>query len=56
MWVVVVSAILSAVLCFRKFWKEVDTAVKLRRRQVLRLQRLQQRKEKAAARQVAARD
>jgi CDP-diacylglycerol--glycerol-3-phosphate 3-phosphatidyltransferase len=57
MWVVVVFAILSAVLYFRKFWKEVDTAVKLRRRQeLLRLQRLQRRKEKAAARQVAARD
>jgi CDP-diacylglycerol--glycerol-3-phosphate 3-phosphatidyltransferase len=57
MWVVVVFAILSAVLYFRKFWKEVDTAVKLRRRQeLLRLQRLQRKKEKAAARQVAARD
>jgi CDP-diacylglycerol--glycerol-3-phosphate 3-phosphatidyltransferase len=57
MWVVVVFAILSAVLYFRKFWKEVDGAVKLRRRQeLLRLQRLQRRKEKAASRQVAARD
>jgi CDP-diacylglycerol--glycerol-3-phosphate 3-phosphatidyltransferase len=57
MWVVVVFAILSAVLYFRKFWKEVDSAVKLRRRQeLLLLQRLQRRKEKAAARQVAARD
>ena len=57
MWGVVVFAILSAVLYFRKFWKEVDTAVKLRRRQeLLRLQRLQRRKEKAASRQVAAQD
>jgi CDP-diacylglycerol--glycerol-3-phosphate 3-phosphatidyltransferase len=57
MWVVVVFAILSAVLYFRKFWKEVDSAVKLRRRQeLLLLQRLQRRKEKAAARQVAARE
>jgi CDP-diacylglycerol--glycerol-3-phosphate 3-phosphatidyltransferase len=57
MWMVVVFATLSAVLYFRKFWKEVDTKIKLRRRQeLLFLQRLQRKRERAASRQAAARD
>lgn len=52
MWLVMVFAILSAVLYFRKFWKEVDSKIKLRRRQeLLSLQRLQRKREKVAARE-----
>jgi len=57
MWGVVFFATLSAVLYFRKFWKEVDGKIKLRRRQeLLLLQRLQRRRERAASRPAAARD
>jgi CDP-diacylglycerol--glycerol-3-phosphate 3-phosphatidyltransferase len=57
MWGVVFFATLSAVLYFRKFWKEVDSKIKLRRRQeLLLLQRLQRRRERAASRPAAARD
>ncbi len=58
MWGVVFFATLSAVLYFRKFWKEVDGKIKLRRRQeLLLLQRLQRRRERAASRpEAAARD
>jgi CDP-diacylglycerol---glycerol-3-phosphate 3-phosphatidyltransferase len=44
MWGVVLFATLSAVLYFRKFWREVDTKIKMRRRQeLLQLQRLKRR-------------
>lgn len=54
MWIVVVSAIGSAIGYFAKFWRKVDSGVKLRRRkEVLALQR-QQRKSRRRAREPLA--
>jgi CDP-diacylglycerol---glycerol-3-phosphate 3-phosphatidyltransferase len=44
MWVVVVLAILSAILYFRKFWRKIDIKVKRRRRRELILQQARQRR------------
>jgi CDP-diacylglycerol--glycerol-3-phosphate 3-phosphatidyltransferase len=44
MWVVVVLAILSAMLYFRKFWRKIDIKVKRRRRRELILQQARQRR------------
>jgi hypothetical protein len=44
MWTVVLFALVSAADYFRKFWRKVDTHVKLRRRrELLALQRQQRR-------------
>lgn len=49
MWVVVVFALASAVDYFRKFWKKVDTSIKLRRRhELLALERQKRRLQRAA--------
>jgi CDP-diacylglycerol--glycerol-3-phosphate 3-phosphatidyltransferase len=49
MWGVVIFAMLSAFDYFRKFWRRVDDKVKLRRRrELLRAERLRQRRDRAA--------
>jgi len=49
MWGVVIFAMLSAFDYFRKFWRRVDDRVKLRRRrELLRAERLRQRRDRAA--------
>ncbi|SRR5579884_1204586 len=51
MWAVVVFGIASAVQYFRKFWRKVDDQIKLRRRrELLRLERANQRAARKAAR------
>ena len=48
MWGVVIFTMLSAVDYFRKFWRKVDTRVKLRRRrELLRIERQRRRSEQA---------
>jgi len=47
MWIVVVLAVVSAMLYFRKFWRKVDDKVKHRRRREL----IQQARQRRAARQ-----
>jgi CDP-diacylglycerol---glycerol-3-phosphate 3-phosphatidyltransferase len=49
MWVVVILAVLSAVLYFRKFWRKVDDKVKRRRRRELILEQARQRRADRAA-------
>ena len=44
MWIVVVLAVVSAILYFRKFWRKVDDKVKHRRRRELILQQARQRR------------
>lgn len=44
MWVVVLLAILSALLYFRKFWRKIDDSVKRRRRRELILQQARERR------------
>ena len=54
MWAVVLFALVSAADYFRKFWRKVDTHVKLRRRrELLELQRQQRRAARAARVSVA---
>ena len=49
MWAVVFFAIASAVDYFRKFWRKVDTSIKLRRRnELLTMERQKRRMERAA--------
>jgi len=49
MWGVMIFAMLSALDYFRKFWRRVDDKVKLRRRrELLRAERLRQRRDRAA--------
>jgi len=49
MWGVMIFAMLSAFDYFRKFWRRVDDKVKLRRRrELLRAERLRQRRDRAA--------
>lgn len=51
MWGVVVSGVLSAVLYFRKFWKQLDLDIKTRRRQeLLQLERQRRRAARAMRR------
>ncbi|HYI92949.1 MAG TPA: CDP-diacylglycerol--glycerol-3-phosphate 3-phosphatidyltransferase [Bryobacteraceae bacterium] len=52
MWVVVVLAVVSAILYFRKFWRKVDDKVKHRRRRQLILQQTQERKAARAGRKI----
>lgn len=48
MWIVVIFALASAVDYFRKFWKKVDTSIKLRRRnELILLERQKRRLQKA---------
>jgi len=55
MWAVVVFGLVSAVDYFQKFWKKVDTSIKLRRRnEILEMERQKRRKQKAAAKQERA--
>ena len=55
MWAVVVFGLISAVDYFQKFWKKVDTSIKLRRRnEILEMERQKRRKQKAAAKQERA--
>lgn len=50
MWTVVLFALVSAADYFRKFWREIDSRVKQRRRrELLELQRQQRRAQRAAA-------
>jgi CDP-diacylglycerol--glycerol-3-phosphate 3-phosphatidyltransferase len=50
MWAVVVMGLASAVDYFRKFWRKVDTSIKLRRRhELIVLERQKRRLQKAAA-------
>jgi CDP-diacylglycerol--glycerol-3-phosphate 3-phosphatidyltransferase len=50
MWAVVVIGLASAVDYFRKFWRKVDTSIKLRRRhELIVLERQKRRLQKAAA-------
>jgi CDP-diacylglycerol--glycerol-3-phosphate 3-phosphatidyltransferase len=50
MWAVVVMGLASAVDYFRKFWRKVDTSIKLRRRhELILLERQKRRLQKAAA-------
>lgn len=50
MWAVVVLGLASAVDYFRKFWRKVDTSIKLRRRrELIVLERQKRRLQKAAA-------
>ena len=44
MWIVVVLAVVSAMLYFRKFWRKVDDKVKRRRRRQLILEQARQRR------------
>ncbi len=49
MWAVVVSGLASAVDYFRKFWRKVDTGIKLRRRnELIQMERQKRRLERAA--------
>jgi CDP-diacylglycerol--glycerol-3-phosphate 3-phosphatidyltransferase len=50
MWAVVVFALASAIDYFRKFWRKVDTTVKLRRRHELIMMERQKRRLQKAAR------
>ena len=55
MWAVVVFGLISAVDYFQKFWKKVDTSIKLRRRnEILEMERQKRRKQKVAAKQERA--
>ncbi len=55
MWAVVVFGLISAVDYFQKFWKKVDTSIKLRRRnEILEMERQKRRRQKAAAKQERA--
>lgn len=55
MWGVVVSGVLSAVLYFRKFWKQLDLDIKTRRRQeLLQLERQRRRAARAMRRKAAS--
>jgi CDP-diacylglycerol--glycerol-3-phosphate 3-phosphatidyltransferase len=59
MWAVVVFGLISAVDYFQKFWKKVDTSIKLRRRnEILEMERQNRRRQKAATKRerVAARE
>lgn len=50
MWGVVIFGLVSAVDYFQKFWKKVDTSIKLRRRnEIIEMERQNRRKRKAAA-------
>jgi CDP-diacylglycerol---glycerol-3-phosphate 3-phosphatidyltransferase len=50
MWAVVVMGLASAIDYFRKFWRKVDTSIKLRRRhELIVLERQKRRLQKAAA-------
>lgn len=52
MWGVVVFGLVSAVDYFQKFWKKVDTSIKLRRRnEIIEMERQNRRRRKAAAKQ-----
>ena len=49
MWLVVVIGLVSAVDYFRKFWRKVDTSIKLRRRrELIQMERQKRRLQKAA--------
>lgn len=54
MWAVVVFGLASAVSYFRKFWRKVDTSIKLRRRRELILLERQKRRSQRAARNAEA--
>ncbi len=55
MWAVVVLGLASAVDYFRKFWRKVDTSIKLRRRrELIVLERQKRRLQRAAMHQKAA--
>ena len=55
MWGVVVFGLISAVDYFQKFWKKVDTSIKLRRRnEIIEMERQNRRRQKAAAKQERA--
>ncbi len=57
MWAVVIFGLASAVDYFRKFWRKVDTSIKLRRRnELLALDRQKRRLQHAARGQAADRD
>lgn len=57
MWAVVIFGLASAVDYFRKFWRKVDTSIKLRRRnELLALDRQKRRLQHAAKGQAADRD
>lgn len=54
MWAVVIFGLASAVDYFRKFWRKVDTSIKLRRRRELIMMERQKRRLQRAARTAAA--
>jgi CDP-diacylglycerol--glycerol-3-phosphate 3-phosphatidyltransferase len=54
MWAVVIFGLASAIDYFRKFWRKVDTSIKLRRRRELILMERQKRRLQKAARSASA--